>query len=63
MHIFTAFSIKFLTQFVKKKAIHPMVCLLKSLLLTTCSVIVETSSTIWQCCFRLNGQKTIKIDA
>ena len=27
---------------------HSLVCLLRSLLLTTCSVIVQTSSTIWQ---------------
>ena len=46
----------------EKTAIHSLVCLLRSLLLTTCSVIVQTSSTIWQF-FGLNGQKTIKIDA
>ena len=32
----------------EKTAIHSLVCLLRSLLLTTCSVIVQTSSTIWQ---------------
>ena len=42
-----------------KTAMHSLVCLLRSLLLTTCSVIVQTSSTIWQF-FGLNGQKTIK---
>ena len=31
-----------------KMAIHSLVCLVRSLLLTTCSVIVQTSSTIWQ---------------
>ena len=46
----------------EKTAMHSLVCLLRSLLLTTCSVIVQTSSTIWHC-FGLNGQKTIKIDA
>ena len=34
--------------FCEKTAIHSLVCLLRSLLLTTCSVIVQTSSTIWQ---------------
>ena len=33
--------------FCEKTAIHSLVCFLKSLLLTTCSVIVQTSSTIW----------------
>ena len=47
----------------EKTAIHSLVCLLRSLLLTTCSVIVQTSSTIWQFFLWLNGQKTIKIDA
>ena len=47
----------------EKTAIHSLVCLLRSLLLTTFSVIVQTSSTIWRFFFRLNGQKTIKIDA
>ena len=48
----------------EKTAIHSLVCLLRSFLLTTCSVIVQTSSTIWQIFFfGLNGQKTIKIDA
>ena len=51
------------TEFVKKRPFTSLVCLLRSLLLTTCSVIVQTSSTIWQFFFRLNGQKTIKIDA
>ena len=46
----------------EKTAIHSLVCLLRSLLLTTCSVIVQTSSVIWQI-FCLNSQKTIKIDA
>ena len=46
----------------EKTAIHSLVCLLRSLLLTTCSVIVQTSSTIWHFYFGLNGQKTIKID-
>ena len=40
----------------EKTAIHSLVCLLRSLLLTTCSVIVQTSSTIWQFSFQ-NGQK------
>ena len=35
----------------EKTAIHSLVCLLRSLLLTTCSVIVQTSSTIWQFSF------------
>ena len=47
----------------EKTAIHSLVYHLRSLLLTTCSVIVQTPSTIWQFCFGLNGQKTIKIDA
>ena len=47
----------------EKTAMHSLVCLLRSLLLTICSVIVQTSSTIWQFFFWLNGQKTIKIDA
>ena len=34
--------------FCEKMAIHSLVCLLRSLILTTCSVIVWTSSTIWQ---------------
>ena len=34
--------------FCEKTAIHSLVCLLRSSLLTTCSVIVQTSSTIWQ---------------
>ena len=34
--------------FCEKTAIHSLVCLLRSLLLTTCSVIVQTCSTIWQ---------------
>ena len=61
-HILTAFSITFFTQFVKKKpAIYSLVCLVRSLLLTTCSLIVQTSSTIWQFLW-LNGQSTVKID-
>ena len=32
----------------KKTAIHSLVCFLRSLLLTTCAVIVQTSSKIWQ---------------
>ena len=32
----------------EKTAIHSLVCLLRSLLLTTFSVIVQTSSTIWR---------------
>ena len=32
----------------KKPAIYSLVCLVRSLLLTTCSLIVWTSSTIWQ---------------
>ena len=32
----------------EKMAIHSLFCLLRSLLLTTCSVIVQTSSVIWQ---------------
>ena len=36
-----------------KTAIHSLVCLLRSLLLTTCSVIVETSSAIRQSIFFL----------
>ena len=47
----------------EKTAIHSLVCLLSPLLLTTFSVIVQTSSTIWRFFFRLNDQKTIKIDA
>ena len=47
----------------EKTAIHSLVCILRSLLLTTCSVIVQISSTIWQFFFGLNGQKTLKIDA
>ena len=43
----------------EKTAIHSLVCVLRSLLLTTCSVIVQTSSIF----FGLNGQKTIKLDA
>ena len=35
----------------EKTAIHPLVCLLRYLLLTTYSVIVQTSSTIWQFVF------------
>ena len=35
----------------EKTAIHSLVCLLRSLLLTTFSVIVQTSSTIWRFCF------------
>ena len=31
----------------EKTAIHSLVCFLRSLLLTTCPVIVQTSSTIW----------------
>ena len=46
----------------EKTAIHSLVCLLRSLLLTTCSVIVQTSATICNV-FGLNGQKTIKIEA
>ena len=62
-HILTAFSIPFFTQFVKKKpAIYSLVCIVRSLLLTTCSLIVQTSSTIWQFLW-LNGQSTVKIDA
>ena len=62
-HILTAFSITFFTQFVKKKpAIYSLVCLVRSLLLTTCSLIVHTSSAIWQFLW-LNGQSTVKIDA
>ena len=61
-HILTAFSITFFTQFVKKPAIYSLVCLVRSLLLTTCSLIVQTSSTIWQFLW-LNGQSTVKIDA
>ena len=34
--------------FCEKTAIHSLVCLLRFLLLTTCSVIVQTSSTVWQ---------------
>ena len=45
-HILTAVSIIFLTQSAKKRPSTPFVCLLRSLLLTTCSVIVETSSAI-----------------
>ena len=37
--------------FCEKMAIHSLVCLLRSLLLTTCSVIVQTSSTTWQLFF------------
>ena len=47
-YTYTAFSITFLAQFVKRTAIHSLVCLLRSLVLTTCSVIVQTPSTIWQ---------------
>ena len=46
----------------EKTAIHSLVCLLRSLLLTICSVVVQTSSTIWQFLGGLNGQKTIKLD-
>ena len=35
----------------EKTAIHSLVCLLRSLLLTTFLVIVQTSSTIWRFCF------------
>ena len=51
--------------FWEKTAIHScLVCFLRSLLLSTSSVIVQTSSTIWLFFFfRLNGQRTIKIDA
>ena len=43
-HILTAFSITFFTQFAKKPATYFLVCLVRSLLLTTCSlVIVQTS--------------------
>ena len=38
-HILTAFSITFLTHLDKKTAIHSLVCLLKSSLFTTCSLI------------------------
>ena len=44
------FSITFLTQFVKKTAIYliySLDCLLRFLLLTTCSLILQTSSTIY----------------
>ena len=34
--------------FCEKTAIHSLFCLLRSSLLTTCSVIVQTSSTFWQ---------------
>ena len=34
--------------FCEKTAIHSLVCLLRYSLLTTCSVIFQTSSTIWQ---------------
>ena len=48
----------------EKTAIHSLVCLLRSLLWTSCSVVVQSSSTIciWQFFFWLNGEKTIKID-
>ena len=62
-HIPTDFLITFLAHVVKKKtAIHSLVCLLKSLLLTTCSLIVQTSSTLWQLIW-LNDQSTVKINA
>ena len=32
----------------EKTAIHSLVCFRRSLLLTTCSVVVQTSPTIWQ---------------
>ena len=47
----------------EKTAIHSLVCLLRSLLFTTCSVIIQTSLTIRQFFFTEIGQKTIKIDA
>ena len=48
----------------EKTAIHSLVCFRRSLLLTTCSVVVQTSPTIWQFFFFwLDDQKTIKIDA
>ena len=47
----------------EKTAIHSLVSLLRSLLLTSSSVIAQTSSTIWQFFFGLNGQNTIKLDA
>ena len=60
-YILTAFPIIFLTQFVKNG--HPLLgCLLRPLLLTTRSIIVQISSTIWQFFFGLNGQRTIEID-
>ena len=37
--------------FCEKTAIHSLICLLRSLLLPTCSIIVQTSSTIWQFVF------------
>ena len=46
----------------KTPAIYFLVCLVRSLLLTTCSLIVQTSSTIWQFLW-LNGHSTEKIDA
>ena len=65
-HILKAFSITFLTQFEKKNG-HlfvgvSLVCLLTSFLFSNCSLVVQTSSTIWQFLW-LNGCNTIKIDA
>ena len=57
------FSITFLTQFVKKTAIYlfySLDCLLRFLLLTTCSLILQTSSTIYPFLW-LNGQNTVAI--
>ena len=45
---FKSFFDKISHTFCEKTAIHSLVCLLRSSLLTTCSVIVQTSSTIWQ---------------
>ena len=42
----------------RKKAIYSLFCLVRSLLLTTCSLIAQTSTTIWQFLW-LNGQSTV----
>ena len=65
-HILTVFSITFLTQFVKKRPCSPWSFLGLSsnviILLSSCSLIVQTSLTIWQFLW-LNGENTVKIDA
>ena len=62
VYTYSFFDSIFHTLCKKKPAIYSFVCLVRSLVLTTCSLIVQTSSTIWQFLWR-NGQSAIKIDA